>query len=715
MGSHRRVLILALGAAAALALALGAVASAVGPYTMTLVITPNPAPAGTTEITLSGHVVDAGGVAQGGGTVDFYFPYRDQGLRQAGVDANGDYTITLTNGTATYVPIYGGTYTYSVYWHWDIGGLRKTAQTDATLTLGGPANNPPSVSLSGVTGGASYEIGEVPSAWCVVTDADEGEIPSFPATLSELSGPNAAHGIGSRTASCSYTDAGHLTATTSVTYSIVDTTRPIIWLVSRSAVNAQGWTSGNVSLTWACTDDGSGVKTAPAPVTVSAEGAGQTATATCIDWAGNSATDVQGDINIDKTPPVTEASGWTSGWVNREVYISFHGTDGLSGMAGCDPSVTLRNEGANQSVTGYCWDMAENHSSATATGINIDRTPPSAQATVTPHGGWNNTAPTVTFSGNDALSGIASCTAPVTVTNQTPGSHVPGTCWDNAGNESAEVSGYVMYDATPPQMIPEGFSLPNQYGWYSAPQSFSWECYDALSGARSESASATLSSEGADQTATASCTDYANNSATASRTHISIDLTDPTVSWTPLSGSYLANGLPAAPTCVAVDLLSGPLTCEVTGYETAPGEHTLTATAHDKAGHVGTVTSTYTVLTWTLLGFYAPVSSDSDVVNLVKGGATVPLKFEIFDGDTELTATSAVAGFTVQPVSCTSLADEDVEPVGFTTTGGTVLRYDAAAGQFIQNWLVPKKSGVCYRTTLTAQDGTPLSAYFMTR
>ena len=49
-------------------------------------------------------------------------------------------------------------------------------------------------------------------------------------------------------------------------------------------------------------------------------------------------------------------------------------------------------------------------------------------------------------------------------------------------------------------------------------------------------------------------------------------------------------------------------------------------------------------------------------------------------------------------------ASDDVEA---TTTGGTTLRYDTTAGQFIQNWKVPTGSaGTCYAATITAADNT---------
>jgi hypothetical protein len=63
--------------------------------------------------------------------------------------------------------------------------------------------------------------------------------------------------------------------------------------------------------------------------------------------------------------------------------------------------------------------------------------------------------------------------------------------------------------------------------------------------------------------------------------------------------------------------------------------------------------------------------------------------------------------------ACSTNALED--PVDFTTTGATTLRYDATARQFIQNWQMPKVAGVCYRVTMETLDGSRLYAYFKTK
>jgi hypothetical protein len=116
------------------------------------------------------------------------------------------------------------------------------------------------------------------------------------------------------------------------------------------------------------------------------------------------------------------------------------------------------------------------------------------------------------------------------------------------------------------------------------------------------------------------------------------------------------------------------------------------------------------ILPWTTAGFFAPVDMGG-VYNTVKGGSTVPLKFELFAGGTELTdPASSVKSLTYATVNCDGSAPtDDIETVA---TGGTSLRYDSTSGQFIYNWKTPTGAGKCYRVTVTAQDGTAITAYF---
>lgn len=110
--------------------------------------------------------------------------------------------------------------------------------------------------------------------------------------------------------------------------------------------------------------------------------------------------------------------------------------------------------------------------------------------------------------------------------------------------------------------------------------------------------------------------------------------------------------------------------------------------------------------TMTLKGFYQPVDMNG-VYNTVKGGSTVPLKFEVFAGSTELTNVADIKTLSYAQTSCNAIAITD--EIELTATGNTSLRY--SGGQFIYNWKTPKTTG-CFRVTVTTIDGSTLVAYF---
>ena len=117
---------------------------------------------------------------------------------------------------------------------------------------------------------------------------------------------------------------------------------------------------------------------------------------------------------------------------------------------------------------------------------------------------------------------------------------------------------------------------------------------------------------------------------------------------------------------------------------------------------------------WQVGGFYSPVTPSTaanPIWNVVKGGSTVPLKFEIFAGvnGAEQTSLSAIKSMWLQPVNCTGGAALTVDLTQLDNTGGTTLRYDGS--QFIQNWKTPATVG-CFLVSMQAADTTTISAYF---
>jgi hypothetical protein len=120
---------------------------------------------------------------------------------------------------------------------------------------------------------------------------------------------------------------------------------------------------------------------------------------------------------------------------------------------------------------------------------------------------------------------------------------------------------------------------------------------------------------------------------------------------------------------------------------------------------------TNTPVPWTILGLYQP-ADNPPVINTVKAGSTIPLKFEVFSGGAELTNTNVVTGISAVTTACASnkVRRDAIETLG---TGGTSLRYDTTSGQFIYNWKTSKNmAGQCVRVTVTFQNGSELSALF---
>jgi MBG domain-containing protein len=107
-----------------------------------------------------------------------------------------------------------------------------------------------------------------------------------------------------------------------------------------------------------------------------------------------------------------------------------------------------------------------------------------------------------------------------------------------------------------------------------------------------------------------------------------------------------------------------------------------------------------------------PTTKPSNLVwNTAKGGQTIPLKFNVYAAGVERTSLADIAAFQQAQVTCVSSTNTD--PVELTTTGGTSLRYDTTALQWVQNWATPKVNGTtCYRAFVKFADGSTIEAFF---
>jgi hypothetical protein len=509
-----------------------------------------------------------------------------------------------------------------------------------------------------------------------------------------------------------------------------DATAPInVSGAPNRAADHNGWYNHAVDVVFTGSDSPSDIDICTTVTYNSPDGSGITVNGTCTDKAGNTSSVVAFTFKYDATAPTISASVSpdrpASEWWNFSSgapTVSFVCNDATSGLVGTCPADNTFGEGENQSYSQTIYDNAGNSASAGVSDIDVDLTTPSISAALNklPAGtGWFNIStgvPTVEYTCSDSLSGIDICPADFTFGQGADQSH-SGTAYDNAGNSASAGVINVDVDTVAPSIsvLLDRATAPT--GWFNtstgAPTAV-FTCSDGTSGIASCPASY-LFGEGENQSHSGTALDIAGNSASASVSDIDVDLTAPSITWNGSinnGDSFYFGFVPAEPTCTATDALSGPNGCNVTGYGTSVDPHTMTATALDMAGNSYSETRFYTVLAWTPYGFYQPVDMGS-VWNTVKNGSTVPLKFEIFAGTKELTDVLAVKSWKSLQVSCSTLpgaAEDAIDTL--SATGSTVLRYDSTGGQFIFNWKTPNTPKICYQVTITAQDGSSITAFF---
>lgn len=229
---------------------------------------------------------------------------------------------------------------------------------------------------------------------------------------------------------------------------------------------------------------------------------------------------------LDTTPPViTPSISGTlgnNGWYVSDVEVSWTVSDDESSITstnGCDPTV-INADTSGMTLT--CEASSAGGTNSASVTIKRDNTPPSASASVSPvanANGWNNSDVTVSFSGSDALSGIAGCDTDVILNSDGSSQSANGVCTDLAGNVSAPATvNNINIDKTAPVVSVTGVSDGATYDLGSVPAA-ACDSQDATSGVATP-ASLSLSGGNPDGTGTftATCdgaTDNAGNSALA--------------------------------------------------------------------------------------------------------------------------------------------------------------------------------------------------------
>ena len=182
--------------------------------------------------------------------------------------------------------------------------------------------------------------------------------------------------------------------------------------------------------------------------------------------------------DADQVAPVTTAAPSPqpnpAGWNNSDVVIALSAADEAGGsgvknitvstsgsqaiaettVAGTSAVVTISAEGQT-TVRFFATDNAGNAEQPRIVTINLDKTPPTIDGSVTPSpnsNGWNNTDVVVSFQCRDALSGVDAGSVPANTVVSSEGANqsVGGACQDIAGNAASTTVNRINVDKTAP-------------------------------------------------------------------------------------------------------------------------------------------------------------------------------------------------------------------------------------------------------------------------
>jgi hypothetical protein len=173
-----------------------------------------------------------------------------------------------------------------------------------------------------------------------------------------------------------------------------DSSPPAVSLSPDRGPDNDGWYNRPVSVSVDGGDATSGIASCSGGGTYSGPDSGETSVGgSCTDNAGNRGGSQFG-LKYDATPPSVQAKADRApnsrGWYNRELTVSFDGSDVTSGLHSCAPAVTYRGPDAPKTaVSGTCMDKAANTSPPTAYELRFDTRPPvlgRVKAEITPRG-----------------------------------------------------------------------------------------------------------------------------------------------------------------------------------------------------------------------------------------------------------------------------------------------------------------------------------------
>lgn len=366
----------------------------------------------------------------------------------------------------------------------------------------------------------------------------------------------------------------------------IDTTGPTATAsVTAGALGANGWYTGNVTVHTSGGDSISGPVTCDLNQFQTTETTGHDFTGSCTNAAGLSTVSDALTVKLDTTGPSASLSPsgmlGLNDWFTFDVTISTSGLDAVSDGVTCSPDQQQTSETAGTTFNGFCANAAGLTTNATPLTVKLDKTGPAATLSVTTGtlstNGWYTSDATVHVDGSDDVSNPVTCSDDQTLSTDTGGTDVNGSCTNNAGLTTNAAALNVKLDkSNPTANLSITAGTLGTDGWYTDDVTVHTSGADNVSDPTSCTGDQLQRTDTVGQVFNGSCTNLANLTENATPLTVKLDATPPTAHLV-VAGTKGSNGWYTSDVTVTVEgvdptsgaICSGgaTLTAETTGIE----------------------------------------------------------------------------------------------------------------------------------------------------
>jgi hypothetical protein len=466
----------------------------------------------------------------------------------------------------------------------------------------------------------------------------------------------------------------------------VDKTDPAVTAAPSRSADSNGWYNHELSVGFSATDGTSGVVScSPSQAYGGPDSVAASVSGTCRDQAGNVG---QGALPIkyDETAPQASGSARApdaNGWFNHAVTVTYSGADGTSGIDDCSQQTYSGPDDPSVSLTGTCRDLAGNVSPSASFGLKYDETAPTATASPSRQAdvnGWHNHVLTVSFTGSDATSGLASCDPPQSYSGpDSATASVSGSCRDQAGNVAPRAFAF-KYDDTAPSTTAAPSRQPNAAGWYREALTVGFAATDATSGVASCLGPQGYSGpDGATAAVNGSCADQAGNVG-ATSFPLKYDGTAPQASASaraPDSNGWYNHALPVS--FSGTDATSGIASCDAAATYSTPDSAAASVSGDcvDRAGNPSNIATFGFKYDATAPATTATPSRQPNAAGWYR--APLNVGFGATDGLSGVASCDAAKSYSGPDAASASVSGACRDTAGNEDAASYALKYDATA------------------------------------